>query len=198
MNVLVPATGSALATSDILQDPCFALCPPQQQRRMFGISQKGELYEYGDSPDKPKLVLPAEVGLVFMGLKAVAIIQRAGRDYLELQLESPVPLQLLSLNLPCHQSPTQMTVRTVLAAFLQAAKSVDVTATAGKLISKRGTKPGPTGFVANFMDLFIDVGLDGDVQFMPVNATRLDGDRDSLEIAVNHLCRALGHEPQFP
>jgi len=198
MSALVPQPTSAINLPAETDDPCICKRPPSLERRLYGINQIGELYEYGETAAKPKRVLAADDGLIYVQLLGAAIAQRAGRDYLELTLQSPVPLLLLSLNLPCYSNPTQWHVRSLLGAMLQASACIDLSATAGKLLAKLGTG-GKSGRTANFMELFLDAGdhYDPEIRWRRIDAKAIEGDRDSLEIAVNHLRRALGHEPQF-
>lgn len=180
-----------------------ALVPaPRQQTFWFGIDQQGRLYAYGEAYGSPLRVLDEATGLAFTSLLDCQISQRAGREYLDLRLLSPVPGYEFVLALPCQGSlkgdgttSTQWSVRTALGALQEAA--LDLPGRAGILTARRGTG-GANGLKANFMDLFLASSDEPDAPFRQVFADAIEGDRNSLEIAVNRVRRSLDLEPQFP
>lgn len=172
---------------------------PRQETFRFGINQAGQLYAYGESYNQPLRVLSDGTGLAFMAVIDCQITQRPKREYLELFLQSPVPNSICVLALPCQGSlksdgtiSTQWAVRTLLGALCDA--SLDLHDRPGILTARRGTSE----FAANFVDLFLAANDAPDSSYRQVFADAIDGDRNSLEIAVNQVRRALDLEPQFP
>ena len=193
-----------LAVADPPFDPLeAALVPaPRQETFWFGIDQLGRLYAYGESYGSPLRVLDPSTGLAFHALLDCQLSQRAGREYLDLRLQSPVPHCVFMLALPCHGSvkgdgsiSTQWSVRSLLGALCEAA--LDIPDRPGILTARRGTG-GAQGFSANFIDLFLAASDEPDSSFRQVFADAINGDRNSLEIAVNQVRRALDLSPQFP
>lgn len=175
---------------------------PRQETFRFGINQTGRLYAYGETYTQPLRVLDEGAGLSFMAVLDCQLTQRPQREYLELFLQSPVPNSIFVLALPCQGSvkadgsiSTQWAVRTLLGSLCDAA--LDLPDRPGILTARRGTG-GASGYPANFVDLFLVVNDSPDSQFRQVFADAIDGDRNSLEIAVNQVRRALDLEPQFP
>lgn len=193
-----------LATLDTPFDPLeSALVPaPRQEIFWFGIDQHGRLYAYGEAYGTPLRVLEPNTGLAFMALLDCQISARAGREYLDLRLQSPVPNCTFVLALPCQGSKkgdgsisTQWSVRSVLGALCGSAH--DLPDRAGILTARRGTG-GTSGYTANFIDLFLATSDEPDAPFRQVYTDAIEGDRNSLEIAVNQVRRALDLHPQFP
>jgi hypothetical protein len=193
-----------LATLDAPFDPLeAALVPaPRQETFWFGIDQQGRLYAYGESYGTPRRVIEEATGLAFHALLDCQISERAGREYLELRLLSPVPNCTFVLALPCQGSikgdgsvSTQWSVRSLMGALCEAAYRLPDTA--GILTARRGTG-GASGLKANFIDLFLANSEQPDSPIRQVFADAIDGDRNSLEIAVNQVRRALDLLPQFP
>lgn len=172
---------------------------PRQETFRFGINQTGQLYAYGESYGHPLRVLDEGTGLAFMAVIDCQVTQRPKREYLELFLQSPVPNSVFVLALPCQGSvksdgsvSTQWAVRTLLGALREAV--LDLPDRPGILTARRGTSE----FAANFVDLFLACTDAPDSSFRQIFADAIDGDRNSLEIAVNQVRRALDLEPQFP
>lgn len=193
--------GLSLATLDSPFDPLeAAIVPaPRQETFRFGINQAGRLYAYGESYNQPLRVLDEGTGLSFMAVIDCQITQRPKREYLELFLQSPVPNSIFVLALPCQGSvksdgsvSTQWAVRTLLGALRDV--TLELPDRPGILTARRGTSE----FAANFVDLFLAANDAPDASFRQVFADAIDGDRNSLEIAVNQVRRALDLEPQFP
>lgn len=201
------STAIAIASHDPLE---AAICSvPRPETFFFGINQHGQIYAYGDTPESPLRVLDGAEGLQFAGILDCRVSPRTTRlgerDYLDLRMLAPVPGVFWILSLPCHGSQksdgtisTQWSVRSLLGALVSDdASSVDLRATAGIVSAKRGSG-GSGGFPANFIDLHLDGGIGPDGDFQHVFAESIQGDRNSLEIAVNQIRRALGLDPQFP
>lgn len=191
-------------------DPIEAgICPvPRAETFRFGINQHGQIYAYGDSSESPARVLQESEGLRFSGILDCIIVQRStrmgDRDYLDLRLIAPLPAITWVLSLPCHGSKrndgstgTQWSVRSLLGALVSdPTATLDLRATAGILTARRGTG-GASGYPANFIELHLDTGVGPDGDFEHIYAKAIEGDRNSLEISVNQVRRALGLEPQF-
>ena len=193
-----------LATLDYPFDPLeAALVPaPKQETFWFGIDQQGHLYAYGEAYGSPRRVLDESTGLAFHALLDCQLSKRAGREYLDLRLQSPVPNCVFMLALPCQGSvkgdgsiSTQWSVRSLLGALCEAV--LDLPDRPGILTARRGTG-GASNYKANFIDLFLAATDEPDSTFRQVFADAIDGDRNSLEIAVNQVRRALDLDPQFP
>lgn len=169
--------------------------PPQPKFSRYGINQLGQLYEYGDTPTQPKRILNHEETLGFVGIHNLALMERAGERrklYLDLTLGTAHPYFLATLSLPCFNSNpgrSSWPVRSLLGSLIEADKVLDVRAMSGKIGARRGTKPNPSGFVANFIDLFLDDGLQ-------LRAPAIDPDRHTLEVTVDRLRRSLELSPQ--
>jgi len=178
-------------------DPIAPL-PPRPKFRRYGINQLGQLYEYGDTPATPKRILDSSSGLPFQGILDLALRERAGERrklYLDTTLATRHPYVIAILALPCfNSSPDRCSwpIRSLLGALTEAYKTLDLHTMAGTISSRRGTKPNSQGFVANFVDLWIE----GDP--LPLLAPAIDPDRHSLETTVNRLRRAMQfeHQPQ--
>lgn len=191
-------------------DPIEAgICPvPRAETFRFGINQHGQIYAYGDSPESPARVLQESEGLRFSGVLDCCIVKRmtkkGERDYLDLHLVAPLPSITWVLSLPCHGSMrndgtvgTQWSVCSLLGALVSELPStLDLRATAGILTARRGTG-GASGYPANFIELHLDTGVGPDGDYEIIYAKAIEGDRNSLEISVNQVRRALGLEPQF-
>lgn len=174
---------------------------PRQETFFFGIDQLGRLYAYGRSYASPLRVLEEGSGLSFVSILDCQINSRANRDYLDLRLQSPVPDYQFVLALPCQGSikadgsvSTQWTVRSLLGALCK--PGLDLHARPGIVTARRGTG-GASGLRANFIDLFLAVDDSPDGYLSQVYADSIGGDRNDLEIAVNHVRRSLDLEPQF-
>lgn len=161
---------------------------PEPDLTVIGITATGELYVYGDTPDKPGPTIPAVLGLV----ASLAISQHGAkskyglRDYLDVRLRTPIPGSEIILRLPCGDSDrVPWTVRSLLGAFAM----LDLTDTAVKLQTKRGTD-------ATFFRVFPHD--DHGVELPELRAEAIGPSRDDLEIAVDHIRRGLGQPPQFP
>lgn len=199
---------AALALAE--HDPIEAsICQvPKPETFFFGINLHGQIYAYGSTPDAPARVLTEAEGLQFSGVLDCRISQRnttlGQREYLDLRLLAPMPSVAWVLSLPCHGTKkndgsisTQWSVRSLLGALVsEPASALDLRATAGILTARRGTG-GNGGFPANFIDLHLDTGVGPDGDYEHVFAKAIEGDRNSLEITVNQVRRALGLEPQF-
>ncbi|MGA1641031.1 MAG: hypothetical protein ACO4AL_11850 [Steroidobacteraceae bacterium] len=202
----IDTTAITLAHHDPIE---AAICPvPRAETFFFGINQHGQIYAYGDSPEAPARVLQEAEGLRFGGVLECRISPRntrlGERDYLDLRLLAPLPSITWVLSLPCHGSvkadgsiSTQWSVRSLLGALVsESTTTLDLRATAGILTARRGTG-GASGFPANFIDLHLDTGVGPDGDYEIIYAKAIEGDRNSLEISVNQVRRALGLEPQF-
>lgn len=199
------ASPDFLALADTADPIAAAICkrPPEPTTTAFGINATGQLYIYGPTPQAPQQILDPDEGLQYLGILDGQLRHYAGRDYFVLRLQSMVPLAHYSLRLPAYGSrnptsgdaTTQWSVRSALGALLAAARSVDLRATPGKLCARRGTG-GSSGFSANFIDLFLPTGPEGQAE--RVYADAIGPTRHDLEIAVNQLRRALDLDPQFP
>ena len=187
MHSLAPSNDtSALALDDDFD--LFAQCPPKPKFSRFGINQLGQLYEYGDTPAQPRRVL--DTWLPFNGIYDIALPQRAGdkrKVYLDLCCGTLHPYYFTVLSLPCFNSPDRPSwpVRSLLGSLSEAHKVLDLRTITGKISARRGTKPNPQGYVANFIDLFIADDP------LPLQAPAIDPDRHSLETTVERLRRAL-------
>lgn len=203
---------SALATTDDtflladIDDPVASFIskrPPEPKFFRFGINQVGQLYEYGDTHAKPKRVLsdPSD-GLDFMGVHDIRACERAGdlrKLYLDVTLGSPHPYHLIVVSLPVFNSNPDRSswpVRTLLGSLAMADRMLDMSAMAGTICARRGTKPNAYGHVANFIDLFV-YGERGGEAPARVSSDAIEPDRHTLEVTVDRLRRSLDLEPQF-
>jgi hypothetical protein len=171
--------------------------PPRPKFSRYGINQMGQLYEYGETHAKPKHVLADDELLAFAGIHSLALTERAGdrrKVYLDLTVGTPHPYHLSVISLPCfNSSPDHASwpVRSLLSSLTEADKALDLRAMAGKIGARRGTKANPSGFLANFIDLFV-----GDDAW-PLLAPAIEPDRHTLETTVDRLRRSLELSPQF-
>jgi hypothetical protein len=171
--------------------------PPRPKFSRYGINQLGQLYEYGETYAQPKRVLEGNDLLPFAGIHNIALTERAGdrrKVYLDLTLGTPHPYFLNVVSLPCfNNSPDHASwpVRSLVSSLTEADKVLDLCAMTGKIGARRGTNPNPSGFLANFIDLFV-----GDDR-SPLLAPSIDPDRQTLEITVDRLRRSLELPPQF-
>jgi len=177
-------------------DPIAPL-PPRPKFRRYGINQLGQLYEYGDTPATPKRILDSNSGLPFQGILDLALRERAGERrklYLDLTVGTRHPYFLSVVSLPCFSSnPDRASwpVRSLVGSLAEADKVLDLRATAGRIGARRGTKANSSGFLANFIDLFI-----GDDPW-PLLSPAIDPDRHTLEVTVDRLRRSLELPPQI-
>lgn len=177
----VPFTPGELAARSNWPSDGIAALSIRPVLRVFGISQGGEFYEYGDTPATPGPVVPALCGVI----TTIEVVSRGEasryglRDYLELRLATPDPAHQLLLRLPCNQG--QWSYRSLLGALEQ----LDLQATALKLEAVRGRAA-----------TFIAVALDPE-GLQRIKADAIGPDRSDLEISVNRLRAALGLPPQF-
>jgi hypothetical protein len=199
MHALAP-TDEAFELSDLDDDTFSPIVqrPPRPKFIRYGINQLGQLYEYGETHAQPKRVLGEEDLLAFAGIHNIALAERAGdrrKVYLDLTAGTQHPYHLSVVSLPCfNNSPDRASwpVRSLLSSLAEADKVLDLRAMAGKIGARRGTKANPSGFLANFIDLFI-----GDDPW-PLLATAIEPDRQTLEITVERLRRSLELPPQSP
>lgn len=175
---------------------------PRLETHFFGLNQRGQLYLYGDTPDKPRRVIDEASGLAFVSIQDCRVSLRANgqNEYLDLTLQSATPNTLFVLALRSDGSKksdgsvsTQWSVRSLLGALCST--DLDLQDRAGIVTARRGTG-GNGSLPANFIDLFLEPTPGA--EFQQVFADAIDGDRNSLEIAVNRVRRALNLEPQFP
>lgn len=190
-------------TLDSGTDPCIVHRPLTPTFRRFGINQAGQLYEYGENYATPKRVLDGEgEGLAFLGIHDLCVRQRGGvkdKSYLDLAVGSLHPYFVTVLSLPIFNSGNDRSswpVRTLLGSLTVANEMLDMRAMAGTICARRGTKPNANGYVANFIDLFVQGDPAGEAQARVASAA-IDPDRHTLEITVDRLRRSLDFEPQF-
>lgn len=204
MSALVPSD-DAFCLGE-LDDPVAAAItkrPPEPKFFRFGINQLGQLYEYGESPARPKRVLSEpDDGLSFLGIHEIRACERAGdlrKLYLDVTLGSPHPYHLFVLSLPVfNTSPDRSSwpVRTLLGSLATADRMLDMRAMAGTIYARRGTKPNAYGHVANFIDLFVHGEQAGEA-LARLASEAIEPDRHTLEVTVDRLRRSLDLEPQF-
>lgn len=175
--------------------PSFVVpATPTVEVAAVGINADGELYLYGETPDKPGPVVPAIAGTVV----SVSVQQFGGnsryglRDYLCVHLACDIPTQQAVLRLPCKgsldtqtgQFNTPWSVRTLLGAL----GALDLIATSIKMQAKRGRE-------TTFMQVF---PRDHHGNELPeLRAESIGPTREDLEIAVNRVQINLGLSPQF-
>lgn len=198
MHALAP-TDEAFELSSLDDDNFSPIVqrPPRPKFCRYGINQIGQLYEYGDSYAQPKRVLGEEEHLAFAGVHDIALTERAGERrklYLDLTVGTHHPYFLSVISLPCFSSnPDRASwpVRSLVGSLAEADKVLDLRATAGRIGARRGTKANSSGFLANFIDLFI-----GDDPW-PLLSPAIDPDRHTLEVTVDRLRRSLELPPQI-
>ncbi len=197
MHALAP-TDEAFALSDF-DDETFSPIvqrPPRPKFCRYGINQLGQLYEYGESHAQPKRVLGEDELLAFAGIHSITLAERAGERrklYLDVTAGTQHPYFLSVVSLPCfNNDPDRASwpVRSLVGSLAEADKVLDLRAMAGRIGARRGTKANASGFLANFIDLFI-----GDDSW-PLLATAIDPDRHTLEITIDRLRRSLDLPPQ--
>ena len=168
---------------------------PEIDRTVVGISPNGVLYIYGETPDRPGPLVPAIVGVVTdLRVSQHGVNSRYGlRDYLDLQLGTPIASLEVILRLPCKANHPPgggdplipWSVRSLLGAL----QAVDLPNTALKLQTRRGNS-------ATFFRVipFCAAGMEQ----AEIRSAAIGGGRDDLEIAVNHLRAQLELPPFFP
>lgn len=169
--------------------PAWAVpATPEPDLTVVGITAGGDLYVYGDTPDKPGPPVPAILG----GVASLAVSQHGGqsryglRDYLDVRINTPLPGTELILRLPCGApGRTSWAVRSLLGALA----TLDLTATAVKLQTRRGSD-------ANFFRVFPHDA--NGIELPEVRAEAIGPSRDDLEIAIDCIRRKLGLAPLFP
>jgi hypothetical protein len=177
-----PASGFGLTTRT-----------PRPEIRRIGVTQQGEWYLYGATPDDPNRQ-PVEA-VATPRIVDVSVVSRGKgssfgkRDYLDVAMVGETPSVKYILSLPCsmHSSegkrlPTQRSVRSLLGALL----TIDALAvTPLKLEPSRGKK-------ATFTNVYFD--LDGQ---QPVTGEDVGPEEVDLQRAVNGVRSRLGLPPQF-
>jgi len=168
---------------------------PEIERTVVGISPNGDLYIYGDSPDRPGPLVPAIVGVVSdLRVSQHGINSRYGlRDYLDLHLATPLPAMEVILRLPCKANPQpgggEPLIPWSVRSLLGALQVIDLSDTALKLQTRRGNS-------ATFFRV-LPYSASG-IEQAEIRAVAIGGSRDDLEIAVNHLRGQLDRPPFFP
>lgn len=161
--------------------------------RRIGVTQQGEWYLYGATPDAPGRI-PVEA-VATPRIVDVSVVSRGKgstfgkRDYLDVSMVGETPSVKYILSLPCslHSSegkrlPTQRSVRSLLGALL----AIDGLATRPlKLEPSRGKR-------ATFTNVYLD--YEGQ---QPVTGEDIGPDEVDLQRAVNATRARLGLPPQF-
>ncbi|MEB3256356.1 MAG: hypothetical protein VKJ05_08210 [Synechococcaceae cyanobacterium] len=168
---------------------------PEIDRTVVGIGPNGDLYIYGDTPERPGPLVPAIVGVVCnLRVSQHGASSRYGlRDYLDLHLATPIDTMEVILRLPCKANPQPgggdplipWSVRSLLGAL----HAIDLPTTALKLQTRRGN-------AATFFRV-LPFSSEG-IEQPEIRAAAIGGSRDDLEIAVNHLRGQLALPPFFP
>lgn len=168
--------------------PAWAVpATPEPDLSVIGITAGGDLYIYGDTPERPGPTVPAILG----GVVSLSISQLGGqsryglRDYLDVRLSTPIPGTEIILRLPCGTPDrASWAVRSLLGALA----TLDLTDTAVKLQTKRGSD-------ANFFRVFPHDA--NGIEQPEVRAEAIGPSRDDLEIAIDRIRRNLGLAPLF-
>jgi hypothetical protein len=177
-----PASGFGLTTRTL-----------RPEIRRIGVTQQGEWYLYGATPDDPNRQ-PVEA-IATPRIIDVSVVSRGKgssfgkRDYLDVAMVGETPSVKYILSLPCsmHSSegkrlPTQRSVRSLLGALL----AVDgLAARPLKLEPSRGKR-------ATFTNVYFD--FEGQ---QPVTGEDIGPDEIDLRRAVNATRSLLGLPPQF-
>lgn len=168
---------------------------PEIDRTVVGIGPNGDLYIYGETPERPGPLVPAIVGVVSnVRVSQHGASSRYGlRDYLDLHLATPIDTMEVILRLPCKANPQPgggdplipWSVRSLLGAL----HAIDLPTTALKLQTRRGN-------AATFFRV-LPFSSEG-IEQPEIRAAAIGGSRDDLEIAVNHLRAQLELPPFFP
>jgi hypothetical protein len=161
--------------------------------RRIGVTQQGEWYLYGATPDDPNRQ-PVEA-IATPRIIDVTVVSRGKgssfgkRDYLDVAMVGETPSVKYILSLPCSmyssegkRLPTQRSVRSLLGALL----AVDGLATRPlKLEPSRGKR-------ATFTNVYFDFAGQ-----QPVTGEDIGPDEADLQRAVNATRSLLGLPPQF-